>query len=159
MRNTGVGERMNIRMDKELLRTLAGEMGLANVYDKHEGFAETFAVICKVVEKLPPHLIEQGRELPYPQLHWATRNGDLPMVVALLAAGADQDAFTHFEDEEDESPMFWLANSQGVPLALKKKITLAFIGHDAHLDAALAAAEDNGDSKFADFLRKHGAED
>lgn len=146
-------------MDEESLRTLAGEMGLASVYDKNDGFKETFEIICGVVEKLPPHLIEQGRDLPYPQLHWAARNGDLPMVVALLAAGADQDAFTHFEDEEDESPMFWLAHSPGVPLALKKKIALAFIEKDAHLDSALEAAEDIGDSKFADFLRKHGAED
>lgn len=146
-------------MDEESLRTLAGEMGLANVYDKHEGFAETFAIICGAVEKLPPHLIEKGRELPYPQLHWAARDGDLPMVVALLAAGADQDAFTHFEDDEDESPMFWLANSSGVSLALKKQIALEFVKKGADLDAALEAADDNGDSKFADFLREHGAED
>jgi hypothetical protein len=81
------------------------------------------------------------------------------MVVALLAAGADQEAFTHFEDEEDESPMFWLANSRGVPLALKKKITLEFVKNSSDLDSALAAADENGDNKFADFLRKHGAVD
>lgn len=146
-------------MDDVRLRLLASEMGLVDAYDRKEGFKETFETICAAVENLPPHLIAQGRSLPYPQLHWAVRNGDLPMIVGLLDAGADPDGYTNLEDDEDETPLVWLADTPAIKHPLKKKITLEFIKKDAYLNDALNKAVDNDDDKFADFLREHGAED
>lgn len=132
-------------------------MGVGGLYDRGQGLKEAFDEITLAIESLPGDLIDRGRELPYPQLHWAARNGDFEMVKALLTAGVDENGFTYLEDDEDEGPLSWLAKSDDVDLPTKKKIAKLFIAKGADLSDALVAAEDEDDEDFADFLREQGA--
>ena len=143
-------------MDGAALRALATEMGLAGLYDRGQGLKDAFDEITLAVESLPTQLIDRGRELPYPQLHWAVRNGDLEMVKALLENKVDPDGFTYLEDDEDEGPMAWLARSEEVDFSTKRKIAKLFFAKGADLSDALIAAEDEEDEDFAEFLREHG---
>jgi len=140
-------------------KALAVEMGVSEPYDDVEGFKAAFEDICRVVEKLPPDLLERGRNLPYPQLHWAARQGDLAMVCALLSAGVGADSYTYFEDDEDETALVWLAETDGLDTDLKIQIAQALIAKGAYMDEALARANDNADDRFAAYLRTQGALD
>lgn len=140
------------------MKAIAEELGWEELYSVSEPFRERFDEMCKAVEQLPEPLIERGRELGYPQLHWACVAGDVDLVEALLKNGLAADAYTFTEDDTDEPPLVWLA--QDGELSVSRKIEIAKVllsyGADINEGSALAVALEAGDDEFAQFLQASG---
>lgn len=97
----------------------AKALGWGRAYASNEDFRAVFDEMHMAVEKLPPHLIEQGRELNFPQLHYACIEGDLELVRGLLAAGICADTYPCTENEDDEPALVWLARDDELEPEIK----------------------------------------
>lgn len=143
------------------MKALADELGWTELYELSESFRSRFDEMCSAVEALPAHLLERGRALNYPQLHWACLAGEVELVDALLASGLPADAYTFTEDEMDEPPLSLLA--QDGELTTDVKISIAEVllarGADINEGSALAVALEASDEDFSRFLRSRGAEE
>lgn len=110
------------------------------------------------VASLPADLLGKVEDLPYPQLHRACVEGDLELVKALLVSGVSPMTYVFSEDEEDTTPLAWLAQEQ---MEFSTKVAVADLlfafGADPDEGDALELAEDEGDTAFAAYLRSRGA--
>jgi hypothetical protein len=145
----------------EAIRAVAEELGWLALYDTSEPFRERFGDMYDAVEALPAHLIERGRMLGYPQLHWACVAGDIELVDALLVGELPADAYTFTDDEMDEPPLVWLAQDTQLTSELKIQVAQVLLrrGADVNEGSAVVSAVDGEDADFETFLRAHGALD
>jgi hypothetical protein len=137
----------------------AGLAGWGALYAKNADFRAAFDDMHAAVERLPPDLIERGRALGFPQLHRACVEGDLPLVTALLEAGAVADTYPCTQNDDDLPPLVWLAEEPDLTSTIKIQVAavLLLAGADVDEGEALQIAEENGDDDFAAFLRQSGA--
>lgn len=140
---------------QERLKTRAHMMGWGRQFDSDEMFREKFEEMHVAVEALPPHLIERGRQSNYPQLHIACVEGDIGLVDALLVAGAGVDSYTYTDDEDDYTPLVWLARDEGMDPKVRLSVAKLLIKNGADVEEGdpIEAAEDAGNDDFAEFLR------
>jgi ankyrin repeat protein len=133
--------------------------GFGLTYSRSEDFRQVYRDHVMALEALPEHLASRAADLPYPQLHNACLAGDSELVAALLDAGLGPDVYPCLEDDEDDTPLEWLAEESTMDFTLRTQVAQQLIDADAHLDEALFRAVENGDESFAEFLRDRGAED
>jgi ankyrin repeat protein len=126
----------------------------ARIYAENNDFKEAFDAMHDAVENLPEGLVAEGRDLPYPQLHHACLTGNGMLVGALLANGLNANMYPCTEDEDDLTPLGWLAREEEMELA--EKIAMAEIllakGADPEEGDPAEQAELFGDSQFEEFL-------
>jgi hypothetical protein len=126
----------------------------ARLYAGNDDFREAFDAMHEAVENLPDALIAEGRELPYPQLHHACLTGNAALVGALLANGLNADMYPCTEDEDDLTPLAWLAREEEMELA--EKVAMAEIllakGIDPEEGDPVDQAQMSGDAQFEEFL-------
>jgi hypothetical protein len=146
-------------MDEGALLLHAQQHGFGAVYASSADFRQVYGDQVRAVENLPVHLLERGRELPYPQLHSACLAGDTELVAALLSLDVGPDIYPCLDDDEDDTPLEWLAEECGMEFTLRIQIAQLLIDAEAHLDEALFRAVENDDEAFAKFLRERGAND
>ncbi|MEN5002194.1 hypothetical protein [Stenotrophomonas indicatrix] len=134
---------------------IAAAMGFDDLYSGSEAFRERFDEMLDAVKALPEGLRERGRSLMYPQLHNACVMGDVELVRALLATGLDPDAYTYTDDDEDQTPLVWLARDVELNFEVKRQIAEALLAAGASAEEGEPEweAEAIGDKDFADFLR------
>lgn len=130
-------------------------LGWERQYAKNPMFKEKFDEMHAAVEALPAELIDRGRLLDYPQLHMACVGGDLELVKALLDAGIGVDSYTYTDDEDDFTPLVWLAQDEDMDPEVKLSVAKLLLkrGADADEGDAAEVAEDAGNDDFAEFLR------
>lgn len=140
---------------EESLKACAHRLGWGRQYDSNAMFRAKFEEMHAAVEALPPHLIERGRLLNYPQLHIACTDGDIGLVDALLAAGAGVDSYTYTDDEDDYTPLVWLARDEEMDPKTRVSVAKLLIKNGADVEEGdpIEAAEDAGNDDFAEFLR------
>lgn len=107
------------------------------------------------IGNFPAELIHRDRLLDYPQQHIPCACGDLELVKALLESGIGFDSYTCTDDEDDCTPLGWLAQDEEMGLADKVSVAKVLLGKGADVDEgeAVEATEEVGDDDFAEFLR------
>ncbi|OEZ02516.1 hypothetical protein BIY45_01070 [Stenotrophomonas sp. BIIR7] len=122
-------------------------------------FAQAFEQLQRVVHGLPDDLAARAKDFGFPHLHRACVNGDLELVKALLAAGIGPDLYPCTEDEDDETPLVWLAQSEDMTIELKIQVSELLLAHGASVDEGdpVEHALEVGDDAFAEFLKANGA--
>lgn len=146
-------------MSSETILANAIENGFGELYQLNDAFRAVYDHQFDAVQRLPPQLIERGRALRYPQLHGACLEGDKELVQAFLAMGVGPDIYTNLNDDEDDTPLEWLAGATDIEVQSRIEIAKLLIDAGAYMDEALFRATNNSDETFADFLRGEGAED
>ncbi|MCU1023333.1 hypothetical protein [Stenotrophomonas maltophilia] len=138
--------------------SIAAAMGFDDLYGGSEAFRERFDEMLGAVKALPEGLQERGRSLMYPQLHDACVMGDVELVTALLATGLDPDAYTHTDDDEDQTPLVWLARDMELDFEVKCQVAEALIAAGASVGEGEPEeeAKNIGDDDFASFLHAKG---
>ncbi|MDP9618775.1 ankyrin repeat domain-containing protein [Stenotrophomonas maltophilia] len=134
---------------------IAAAMGFDDLYSGSEAFRERFDEMLDAVKALPEGLRERGRSLMYPQLHNACVMGDVELVRALLATGLDPDAYTHTDDDEDQTPLVWLARDVELAFGVKRQVAEALLAAGASVEEGEPEEEANsvGNDDFAGFLQ------
>lgn len=124
------------------------------LYASSEAFKERFDEMAAAIEQLPTELKERARSYDYPQLHRACVDSDCELVEALLVLGVPADAYTYSDDEDDETPLVWLAQAEDMSTDEKIRVAkiLLFHGADPEEGEAAEVAEEV-DERFSDFLR------
>lgn len=136
----------------------AAEQGWARNYAKSPEFRENFDLMCRVIEALPAELSEKAADYPYPQLHRACVEGELALVKALLEGGASPMSYVCSDNDDDSTPLVWLAQEK-MDAATKIAVAdlLLSFGADPDEGDPLEAALDEGDDDFANYLILRGA--
>jgi hypothetical protein len=126
----------------------------ARLYATNDDFKEAFDGMHEAVENLPDALIAEGRELPYPQLHHACLTGNAALVGALLENGLNADMYPCTEDEDDLTPLAWLAREE--EMEFEEKVAMAEILLAKNVDPEegdpVEQAQMSGDAQFEEFL-------
>ncbi len=124
------------------------------LYASSEAFKERFDEMSAAIEQLPTELKERARSYDYPQLHRACVDCDVELVDALLVLGLPADAYTFTDDEDDETPLVWLAQAEDIPTEEKIKMASILLAHGADPEEGDAAdVAEELDEDFAAFLR------
>jgi ankyrin repeat protein len=134
------------------------KQGWGRVYTRSPEFKENFDQMCVAIAALPPPLLERVIDYPYPQLHRACVDGDLELVSALLEAGICPMSYVCSGDDDDGTPLVWLAQEK---MDFTTKVAVADLllarGADPDEGDPLEAALDEGDEAFANYLISRGA--
>jgi hypothetical protein len=125
------------------------------LFASNDDFRAAFDEMHDAVEDLPDSVITEGRELPYPQLHHACLTDNLSLVGALLDNGLSVDMYPCTEDEDDLTPLGWLAREEEMVIAEKVEMAELLLarGADPEEGDPLEQAQMIEDLQFESFLK------